>query len=114
MSGLNELRIPAGAVVIDEKQQSVLLNERDLGLTEAEFDLLLHLAKNQGTPVSRDNLYRDLIGMEWDGCSRTIDVRIVRLRKKFKCDESVKIKTIRGVGYSLLLDDAVQIEQGVR
>ncbi len=100
-----DAKIPLGAVTIDVKKQSVLFNERDLGLTDAEFELLWHLAQNQGNPVSRDNLFQKLMGMEWDGCNRAIDVRVVRLRKKFKCDESVKIRTIRGIGYTLFVDE---------
>ena len=52
-----------------------------LSLTDSEFDLLWLLASNPDTPLSRDYLTQTLRGIEYDGIDRTIDNKVVRLRK---------------------------------
>ncbi|WP_215402641.1 response regulator [Vibrio gigantis] len=72
-----------------------------LSLTDSEFDLLWLLASNPDTPLSRDYLTQTLRGIEYDGIDRTIDNKIVRLRKILGDDHTPaeKIQTIRGKGY---------------
>ncbi|MCG9555122.1 response regulator transcription factor [Vibrio sp. Isolate31] len=72
-----------------------------LSLTDSEFDLLWLLASNPDTPLSRDYLTQTLRGIEYDGIDRTIDNKIVRLRKILGDDHTPaeKIQTIRGQGY---------------
>ncbi|WP_186234727.1 winged helix-turn-helix domain-containing protein [Burkholderia gladioli] len=70
-------------------------------LTSAEFDLLWVLVSHAGEVVSRDDLMRQLRGVEFDGLDRTIDGRISKLRRKLQDDASHprRIKTIRSKGY---------------
>ena len=70
-------------------------------LTSAEFDLLWALVSCAGEVVSRDDLMRQLRGIEFDGLDRTIDGGISRLRRKLHDDIGTpqRIKTIRGKGY---------------
>lgn len=77
------------------------LNKVVLPLTDSEFDLLWLLAKNPDTPLSRDYLTQSLRGIEYDGIDRTIDNKVVRLRKLLGDNSSPpeKIQTIRGKGY---------------
>ena len=72
-----------------------------LSLTDSEFDLLWLLASNPDTPLSRDYLTQTLRGIEYDGIDRTIDNKVVRLRKILGDDHAPaeKIQTIRGKGY---------------
>ncbi|WP_139683674.1 response regulator [Vibrio tasmaniensis] len=72
-----------------------------LSLTDSEFDLLWLLASNPDTPLSRDYLTQTLRGIEYDGIDRTIDNKVVRLRKILGDDKTPadKIQTIRGKGY---------------
>lgn len=72
-----------------------------LSLTDSEFDLLWLLANNPDTPLSRDYLTQTLRGIEYDGVDRTIDNKVVRLRKILGDDHTPaeKIQTIRGKGY---------------
>jgi two-component system response regulator RstA len=72
-----------------------------IALTDSEFDLLWLLASEPDTVLSRDILTLKLRGIEYDGIDRTVDNKIVRLRKLLG-DDSVpaeKIQTIRGKGY---------------
>jgi DNA-binding response OmpR family regulator len=61
------------------------------------------LARAAGAIVSREEIYRSLRGIEYDGLDRSMDVRIVRLRRKLGDDSKAPtlIKNVRGEGYLL-------------
>ncbi|MBC9177231.1 response regulator transcription factor [Pseudoroseomonas ludipueritiae] len=69
-------------------------------LTTAEFELLQALVRNQGQPVSREDLSKLAFGRAWRFGDRSVDNAIVVLRRKLG-DERVDgcIRTVRGVGY---------------
>ncbi|GAB7536035.1 winged helix-turn-helix domain-containing protein [Burkholderia sp. 22PA0099] len=95
-------RFAFGGFSIDRGNRSVRLPDGSSpDLTSAEFDLLWVLASRAGEVVSRDDLMRELRGMEFDGLDRTIDGRISKLRRKLQDDASHprRIKTIRSKGY---------------
>ncbi|MCO4757768.1 MAG: response regulator [Oceanospirillaceae bacterium] len=72
-----------------------------INLTPAEFDLLWLLAQHPDQPLSREELVKKTRGIEYDGVDRTIDNRIVILRKKLQDNASQpqRIITVRGKGY---------------
>lgn len=90
---------------VDASRRVCLLNENEIELTTAEFDLLWLLAENAGNILSRNDLYFKLNGFKYDGLDRSIDLRVSRLRKKLNDDSSHPqlIKSVRGVGYMLAL-----------
>jgi DNA-binding response OmpR family regulator len=69
-------------------------------LTTAEFELLQALVRNQGQPVSREDLSKLAFGRAWRFGDRSVDNAIVVLRRKLG-DERVDgcIRTVRGIGY---------------
>jgi DNA-binding response OmpR family regulator len=102
---------PAGDIVlgrlrISESARQVWLNAVSVQLTSHEFELLHLLASNAGKILSRDELFQNLRGIEYDGLDRSIDGRISRLRRKLDdhADEPVRIKTVWGKGYLLAPD----------
>lgn len=86
---------------IDRGTRSAFLGNRQLELTDAEFDLLAYLHAHAGQELTRSQLARDVCETDYDGLGRTIDVRIGRLRTKLGDDAKHPrwIKSIRGVGY---------------
>ncbi|HSQ21193.1 MAG TPA: response regulator transcription factor [Coriobacteriia bacterium] len=65
-----------------------------------EFQLLLALARNSGTLMSRQRLAREVWGYEFLPSSRTIDVHIRRLRQAIEDPSAYRyIHTVHGVGY---------------
>lgn len=70
-------------------------------LTEGEFQLLLTLMENEGTPLSRDQLMDRIKNRTWNATDRTIDVLIGRIRRKLAEDPNCPqmIITVHGVGY---------------
>lgn len=90
-----------GSLVITLNAHQVKLDGEDIDLTTQEFELLALLARNAGKVLSRDDIFNNIRGIEYDGLDRTVDVRISRLRKKLHDNPShpQRIKTIWGKGY---------------
>ncbi|MFN8631383.1 MAG: response regulator transcription factor [Chloroflexota bacterium] len=86
---------------IDEPAREVRRGGADLGLTRAEFDLLLALVEHPGVTLSRAQLGERVFGEAFDAFDRTIDTHIKNLRRKLGERDGSRdyIETIRGVGY---------------
>ncbi|MBX2801115.1 MAG: winged helix-turn-helix domain-containing protein [Myxococcales bacterium] len=74
-----------------------------MALTEQEACLLRHLAAQEGQTVSRDVLFREVLGYADGSNSRALDAAIRRIRHKIEADPSrpVHLLTVYGVGYRL-------------
>ena len=92
----------AGAVEIDPSTHRVSVSGRLVELTAKEFGLLKALMEGKGEVVSRGVLLQKVWGFKRPNQShpRTIDVYIVRLRRKLG-PEAPRILTVRNVGYRL-------------
>ena len=99
--------VVAGPLRICVDTHSASLDDKALTLTRTEFELLLALASAKGRVKSRDQLFEELRGGEWDVFDRAIDMHISSLRKKLGDDpkEPSFIKTVRGVGYMLVFPE---------
>ncbi len=95
-----------GELCIRKNSHSVLLAGELIELTTNEFGLLWHLASNNGEVMSRETLYHELRGIDYDGLDRSMDVMVSRLRKKLGDDSAAprRIKTIWGQGYLFVKD----------
>lgn len=95
-----------GELSISAIAREVRLDRKIVDLTTSEFDLLWVLANNAGTILDRDNLFKRLRGLEYDGLDRSIDVGVSRLRKKLGDDSNPprRIKTVRRKGYLFVAD----------
>jgi two-component system response regulator RstA len=104
LSGAPAATLACGSLLIDPAAREVRRDGHKLDLTTAEFELLTYLAQRAGQIVRREQISRDLRGLEWDGLDRTIDIRIARLRRKLgDCAKSPElIKSVRGEGYVLV------------
>jgi two-component system, OmpR family, response regulator len=90
-----------GQLLINKDARDVAFKDTPIDLTTAEFDLLWLLATNAGRVLSRNEILRELRGLDYDGFDRSIDSRISRLRRKLGDDalSAAHIKTIRPHGY---------------
>jgi two-component system, OmpR family, response regulator RstA len=97
-------RRTVGPLVVDRSALAATVGSTTLTLTTAEFDLLWMLADKAGQPVGREDLLRHLRGIAYNGLDRSIDVRVSQLRRKLQdVPEAPQIKTVRGVGYQLVV-----------
>lgn len=95
-------------LVFDKGRLKIYLQERiikvdneEVMLTPNEFELLYELASSPGRVFTRDQLIEAVMGIDFDGFDRTIDVHIKNLRKKIEQDTKTPkyIKTVTGIGY---------------
>lgn len=86
---------------ISQYSRTVQIDAETIDLTSHEFELLWLLASNAGQPLSREHIHQIMIGREYDGLDRTVDVRVSRLRKKLFDDpkQPARIVTVWGKGY---------------
>lgn len=73
----------------------------EVEITAAEFDLLALFARHPNRPLSRDTIMEQAHNRGWDVFDRSIDLRIMRLRRKIERnpDKPEVLKTVRNVGY---------------
>ena len=83
----------------DEKGETV-------AMSPLEFDLLKALAEHPNRPLSRERILNLGQQRDWDPFDRSVDLRIMRLRKKVEPDPEHPrfIKTIRNEGYIFVPD----------
>ena len=86
-----------GDVEVDTAARLVRRAGELVHLTPMEFALLVRLAEQPGTVLTRDRLLSDVWG--WDhGGTRTVDSHVRALRRKLGDD---LVRTVHGVGYAL-------------
>ncbi len=93
-------RLEIGSVIIDQTAHSVEVDGREVQLTRKEYDLLVLLAGQPGTVLSRAEILEQVWHTTWLGKSRTVDVHVAVLRQKLGVPDL--IKTVHGVGYQVV------------
>ena len=97
-------KIEHGALTVNFLKHEAFLEGKPLNLTPIEFKLLGALVKEPGRVFSRAEIIEKALGHDFDSFDRTIDVHILKLRRKLEPDphHPSYIKTIYGAGYKLL------------
>ena len=95
-----------GQLRVSEASQEVWLGGIRVEMTTQEFELLTLLARHAGKVLSREDIFRKLRGIDYDGLDRSIDGRVSKLRRKLGDDAATpaRIKTVWGKGYLLVPD----------
>jgi two-component system, OmpR family, alkaline phosphatase synthesis response regulator PhoP len=90
-----------GNLAVNFPQHEAYLGSTALNLTPVEFKLLGVLIREPNRVFSRSQLIEKVLGYDFDGFDRTIDVHILNLRRKLEPDASHPkyIKTVYGSGY---------------
>lgn len=96
--------VTVGGLNLDPATRTARLDGTELELTRKEFDLLLCLASNPETVLSRSRIMAEVWGDESGYAqsprlSRTIDTHVSSLRAKLR--DGRWIQTVRGVGFRL-------------
>ena len=97
--------ITVGKLNINISARTVRYGDETLLLSTSEYEVLLYLAQNAGTIVSRDKLFQALKNLEYDGQNRFIDITISQIRKKLQDGGEEWLKTVRGQGYLLAVPE---------
>jgi len=93
--------VSAGDITISPSRLRAWRNGRPLNLSQTEFKLLLELARNAGTIVTRPMLIERIWGLDFMPTTNLVDAHIRHLRVKLTEHGDDPISTQRGMGYLL-------------
>lgn len=92
--------LSCGPITADQNKMAVYCEEREIALSQAEYQLLLLLLTNKGKTVTRQRLLEQI----WDSNGNyvndnTLTVTMKRLREKL--NQPSCLKTVRSFGYRM-------------
>ena len=94
--------LEVGDLTLNPDTREVRRGEREIELTNREFELLEFLMRNERLVVSRERLLDEVWGYDPTAATNTIDVFISNLRRKLESGEEPRLlHTKRGAGYVL-------------
>jgi two-component system, OmpR family, alkaline phosphatase synthesis response regulator PhoP len=88
-------------LTINFMKHEAYLDNKSINLTPVEFKLLGVMLREPNRVFSRGQLIEKVLGYDFDGFDRTIDVHILNLRRKLEPEANHPryIKTVYGSGY---------------
>lgn len=89
-----------GGLTLDAAGHTVTVDGQRVDLTYKEFELLRLFLAHPGRAFSREQLFAQVWGEDYQGETRTLDMHIRTLRQKLG-RYGACIETVRGVGYRL-------------
>lgn len=98
--------LSAGPVLLDVGARRVTVGGEEVRLTPTEFRLLALLMRRPGRTFTREEIIDRVLGDDFDGFDRTVDVHVSGLRRKLAAVPSggagaKLIQTVYGSGYRL-------------
>ncbi len=95
-----------GGKTVDFTRLELHVDGNTIQLTLMEAELLRHLIRNEGKPVSRKSILEQVWGLHEDTDTRAIDNFVVRLRRYIEENPSNPrhLLTVRGVGYRFIAE----------
>ncbi|GAA4510040.1 response regulator transcription factor [Sphingobacterium thermophilum] len=83
---------------------ALIRNGKKIELTILENRILLHFLQNKGRDITREELMEVVWGYSSNVNTRTLDMHVVRLRKKIETnpDKPYYLQTVRGLGYKFI------------
>jgi len=103
---LEAASVRIGELVLHPAQRRITWSEKDLVLTNAEFNLLELLIQSAGQVVSKSALSEQGLGRSFQRYDRSIDVHLSSIRRKLPslADGRPRIQAVLRKGYQLLTD----------
>lgn len=95
-------QIAIGKYLFNYPKQMITLGADQQRLTHREAEVLICLAARPNQLIDRSYMLNEIWGDDDFFSTRSMDVFITKLRKKFKEDPGVEIVNVRGFGYKLI------------
>ncbi|OOM80817.1 response regulator transcription factor [Clostridium sp. BL-8] len=92
-----------GNFVIDDRAHEITYNGKVLDLPPTQYNLLRFLLVNNGMALSKSLILEKVWGYDFNGEENIVEVYIRYLRDKIEDKEHNIIKTVRGVGYKVVI-----------
>lgn len=90
-------------IKVDFKGRVLYIDNKEIQITQKEFDLLKYFIENPNTAISREQILNKIWGYDYFGDDRTIDTHIKILRNKLNNYRDI-IVTVRGIGYKFVYE----------
>ncbi|KMT23239.1 response regulator transcription factor [Clostridium cylindrosporum] len=95
--------ISVGLFLIDDGAHEISFQGKVLSLSPTEYNLLRYLLVNDGLVLSKQTIIEKVWGPEFNGEENIVEVYIRYLRDKIGDKDHNVIRTIRGVGYKVVV-----------
>lgn len=92
-----------GNFSINDNAHEISYKRTVLELSPTEYNLLRYLLINNGTVLSKQNILENVWGYDFNGEENIVEVYVRYLRDKICDSDRCIIRTIRGVGYRVVL-----------
>ncbi|MDD6307832.1 MAG: response regulator transcription factor [Clostridia bacterium] len=88
---------------IHKEDRRVFVQDREVTLTQKEFDLLCFLAENPNRVYDKESLYEKVWGFDALSDTTTVTVHMARIREKIEANPAKPqyIETVWGAGYRM-------------
>ena len=96
--------ITAGPLEMNHDLHQVTIFDEIVELSPTEYNLLEYLMDRPGRVVEKETLLSAIWGIEFETNTTVVDTYISYLRKKLHRDGFEGIKTVRGVGFQLMVN----------
>ncbi len=93
-------------LIFNNEDKTILIKGKKIQFTNNEFRLCKLLVQNYLTTVSKESIYDSMYAWDTDTQIRTVTEYIYSVRRKFKKVNIDPIKTIWGIGYRWIYEEA--------
>ena len=95
----HSVRMVVGHVCFHLSLKQMMVDDKEISLTKAEYEICEFLAKNRGQVFSKEQILEQVFGFDSESNDSTITTHIKNIRTKLSVFQFMPIKTVWGIGY---------------
>ena len=95
----HSVRMVVGQVCFHLSFKQMMVDDKEIPLTKAEYEICEFLAKNRGQVFSKEQILEQVFGFDSESNDSTITTHIKNIRTKLSDFPCMPIKTVWGIGY---------------
>lgn len=95
----HSVRIAVGRACFHLSSKQMMVDDKEISLTKAEYEICEFLSKNRGQVFSKEHILEQIFGFDSESNDSTITTHIKNIRTKLSDYNYMPIKTVWGVGY---------------
>lgn len=95
----HSVRMALGRVCFNLSLRQMLVDNKEIPLTKAEYEICEFLAENRGQVFSKEQILEHVFGFDSESNDSTIITHIKNIRTKLSGLDHMPVKTVWGIGY---------------
>ena len=95
----HSVRMVVGNVCFHLSFKQMMVDDKEIPLTKAEYEICEFLARNRGQVFSKEQIQEQVFGFDSESNESTITTHIKNIRTKLADFPCMPIKTVWGIGY---------------